>query len=110
MSAKLRKWIGQVCVERVFRGGALLLSGTLMTGILWTTACGKRNDEDVLGDIVHRENYQSVYEKIGAQIRIDMVEERDGKAYVTFDGVEYELVLYHEAVVGAEYPVFPHGT
>ena len=45
----------------------------------------------MLNDIVYRENYQSVYDAIGAQVRIDMVEEKDGIAYVTLDGVEYEL-------------------
>ena len=38
-----------------------------------------------------RTDFTSVYEKIGDKVTIDMVEERDGLAYVTVDGIEYEL-------------------
>ena len=39
-----------------------------------------------------RENYQSVYSKIGKSITLAQVRESDdGRAYASFDGVEYEL-------------------
>ena len=92
MRGKLTKRIGQVCEQGFFkRSGWLLTAGLSAILIVSSSACGKRNDEDVLSDVVYRENYQSVYDAIGAQVRIDMVEEKDGIAYVTFDGVEYEL-------------------
>ncbi len=43
--------------------------------------------------IVHKD-YTSVYDMIGANITIDMVEEdEDGKAFVTYEDVKYELGL-----------------
>ena len=47
-------------------------------------------DVDVNDAITHRDT-TSVYSKIGAQVTIDMVEEKDGLAYVTVDGKKYEL-------------------
>ena len=46
-----------------------------------------------LADAIEHESYKSVYEAIGANITIDMVEEDEatGLAYVTYEGVEYEL-------------------
>lgn len=46
-----------------------------------------------LADVVTHKDYTSVYEKIGSDVTIDMVEEDEdtGKAYVTVDGVKYEL-------------------
>ena len=38
-----------------------------------------------------RENYRSVYEEIGGKVTIADVQERDGIAYATVDGKEYEL-------------------
>ncbi len=52
--------------------------------------CGKGN-EDFLDDVVLREDYRSVYSTIGKNVTMDMVEERNGRAYVTYEGVEYEL-------------------
>lgn len=55
-------------------------------------ACKKRQNEDVLNDVIYRENYDSVYSAIGENITIDMVTEKeDGRAYVTYEGKEYEL-------------------
>ncbi|MBQ7923761.1 MAG: hypothetical protein IJ329_00485 [Clostridia bacterium] len=70
--------------------------------------CG-RNNEDFLDDVVIREDYRSVYGAIGEQVTVDMVEERNGRAYVTVDGVEYELgmdflsmaMVYNTRPVGA---------
>jgi len=54
--------------------------------------CGKNKDGDVFQDVVTRENYQSVYEKIGEKVTLDTVREgEDGRAYATVDGQEYEL-------------------
>lgn len=47
-------------------------------------------DVDVNDAITHKD-YTSVYSKIGSQVTIDMVEEKDGLAYVTIDGKKYEL-------------------
>ncbi len=47
--------------------------------------------EDFLSDVVVREDYRSVYGAIGKRVTVDMVEEREGRAYVSVDGVEYEL-------------------
>lgn len=44
-----------------------------------------------MADAVERTDFTSVYDMIGRDVTIDMVEERDGLAYVTVDGVEYEL-------------------
>ena len=54
--------------------------------------CMKKNNEDFLNDVVTRENYDSVYAKIGRNVTIaDVVEKEDGRAYASVDGVEYEL-------------------
>ena len=42
-------------------------------------------------DAIKHESYESVYEAIGANITIDMVEEVDGLAYVEYEGTKYEL-------------------
>ncbi len=44
-------------------------------------------------DAVVHKDYTSVYEMIGSKVSIDDVVEKDGLAYVTVDGVEYELGL-----------------
>ena len=43
-------------------------------------------------DIISRTDHRSVYSVIGSRVTIDMVEENaDGLAFVTVDGVRYEL-------------------
>ena len=42
-------------------------------------------------DVVSRTDYSSVYGEIGSKVTIDMVSERDGVAYATVEGKEYEL-------------------
>ena len=42
-------------------------------------------------DAVTHKDYTSVYEMIGSNVTIDMVEEKDGLAYVTYEGKKYEL-------------------
>ena len=45
--------------------------------------CKKSNNNDVLEDVVSRNNYVSVYDKIGKDVTIDEVREgADGRAYV----------------------------
>ena len=54
--------------------------------------CKKSNNNDVLEDVVSREEYVSVYDTIGKEVTIDEVREgADGRAYVMKDGKEYEL-------------------
>ena len=56
--------------------------------------CKNKTNDDVLKDVVTRDNYDSVYDKIGKEVTIDEVREgTDGRAYVTKDGREYELGL-----------------
>ena len=51
--------------------------------------CNQGNNDDVLKDVIHRENYQSVYDKIGKDITINEVREgTDGRAYVSVGGRE----------------------
>ena len=47
-------------------------------------------DVDPADAVVHAD-YTSVYKMIGSKVTIDMVTEKDGRAYVTYEGVEYEL-------------------
>ena len=68
---------------------AFLLAAT--AAVLPLTACKNRNDGDFLEDIVTREDYRSVYSKIGKLVTVDMVEEENGVAFVTVEGVRYEL-------------------
>lgn len=44
-----------------------------------------------MDDVVTRTDYSSVYGEIGDKVTIDMVSERDGVAYATVEGKEYEL-------------------
>ncbi len=55
-------------------------------------SCAPAYEDIDLNDVVERTDYTSVYEKIGSKVTIDMVEEdENGLAYVTVDGVKYEL-------------------
>ena len=53
--------------------------------------CRKTTDNDLFRDVVTRNDFTSVYKTIGDKVTIDMVYERDGIAYVTVEGKEYEL-------------------
>ena len=83
---------------------ALLMALLMVAGMF--VACGGTNEEnpDDQGntpapefqevdpaDAVEHKDYTSVYEMIGTKVTVDMVTEKDGLAYVTVDGVEYEL-------------------
>ncbi|MBQ7323776.1 MAG: hypothetical protein IJW96_04360 [Clostridia bacterium] len=63
----------------------------LALGVLPFCGCRKKEENDLWNDVQTRSDYTSVYSKIGNQVTIDMVEERDGLAYVTVEGKEYEL-------------------
>ncbi len=49
------------------------------------------NDPADNPDVIAHTDYTSVYDMIGANVTIDMVTEKDGLAYATYEGVEYEL-------------------
>ena len=76
------------------------------------TSCMKKQDQSFLDDVVVREDYQSVYGKIGASLTLDMVtEQSDGRAYATVDGVTYELgmdclsmAMVYNATPTAQFP------
>ena len=71
---------------------SLLLAVTAVTAVgVPFSACKKRGGEGFLEDIVTREDFRSVYAEIGKKVTIDMVEEENGVAYATVDGVRYEL-------------------
>ncbi len=60
--------------------------------VAFASACKSGGGENPFADVVERENYQSVYETIGKGITVDMVREKeDGRAYLLFEGKEYEL-------------------
>lgn len=69
---------------------SLLLVLMMLVGFM--ASCGKKEQPIDLADVVERTDFTSVYEKIGSKVTIDMVEENaDGLAFVTVDGVKYEL-------------------
>ena len=72
---------------KIFRAFIALTAGVSLVG------CKKNTDEGLLGDVVERTDFRSVYSQIGGQVTVDKVTERGGFAYVTVDGKEYELGL-----------------
>ncbi len=64
---------------------ALCVSAMVFTG------CRPAEDGSVLDDVVTREDFTSVYDTVGDRVTIDTVYERDGVAYATVEGKEYEL-------------------
>lgn len=72
----------------------LKTTGIYLFALALITAAGCRNktDNSVLNDVVYRERYDSVYDAIGKEIDVDMVEESpDGRAFVTYQDKKYEL-------------------
>ncbi len=60
--------------------------------MLLAPACKKQENGEVFEDVVAREKHDSLYEKIGKGITLDSVAEKeDGRAFLTFEGKEYEL-------------------
>ncbi len=90
----------------------IVFAVTAVSVLFPLAACKKGNAEDVLQDIVHRENYESTYEKLGKGITLDRVTEKeDGRAYLTVDNKEYELgmdflsmAMVYNCQPTAEYP------
>ncbi|MBE6585143.1 MAG: hypothetical protein E7645_01300 [Ruminococcaceae bacterium] len=90
---------------RSIKALALLMALVLLVGCF--AACGQPNTENPTdeqqptkapefqavdpADAVEHSDFTSVYDMIGSKITIDMVTEKDGLAYVTYEGVEYEL-------------------
>ena len=66
---------------------------TMVMGMVALTAvgCKKGDSSSLLDDVVNREDFTSVYSKIGKAVTIEQVFERDGVAFVELDGQEYEL-------------------
>ncbi len=56
------------------------------------TSCSQKTSNDVWSDVVTREKYDSVYDKIGKQVTVDMVkEDEQGLAEVMIEGKTYPL-------------------
>ncbi len=54
--------------------------------------CKKNTDGSLFEDVIVRENHASVYEAFGREITLENVREgEDGRAYVNYQGKEYEL-------------------
>ncbi len=68
-----------------------IITAALAGITLFAVGCKKAPQTDILEDVIQRENYESTYEKIGKYVTLDMVREREGKAFLTFEGKEYEL-------------------
>lgn len=78
---------------------AVVLVVVLCVSVL--TACKKKDDAgqkdysidlaDVYEEGTYGEDFITLYEKFGKNVTIDQVTERNGLAYATFDGKEYEL-------------------
>ena len=61
-------------------------------------------------DAVEHSDYTSVYDMIGANVTIDMVTEKDGLAYVTYEGKEYELGMDFLSMAMVYNTVVPEGS
>ena len=69
---------------------AIALAVIMVLGVF--AGCQGTNYQEIdLADVVEHKSYDSVYDMIGSKITIDMVEETNGLAYVTYEGVKYEL-------------------
>ena len=62
------------------------LAVALALSVLPFAGCGKKDKQDLMEDVVNRTDFTSVYERIGKQVTIDMVTEKEGLAYVTVVG------------------------
>ena len=83
--------IGQTTSMRRF--GKIFAAALALTAALPLVGCKKKTDGVIWEDVVERTDFRSVYEEIGRFVTIDMVTERDGLAFATVDGKEYELGL-----------------
>ena len=76
------------CKTRIDRCMSLCLA--MLTLLVGCRPKGQGEQID-MADAVERTDFTSVYDVIGQDVTIDMVKERDGLAFATVDGVEYEL-------------------
>ncbi|MBE7086442.1 MAG: hypothetical protein E7366_04750 [Clostridiales bacterium] len=87
----MRGWCKIVSMEKQ-KKFLMLITALSVISLTALSACKPKGDDSFIDDVVHRENYDSVYAKIGKNVTVDMVTEKeDGRAYVTVDNVEYEL-------------------
>ena len=107
-SIKTRLWCKIVSMKER-RKWLLRTAMCSAVGIFLVSACGRETNTNFLDDVIYRENYTSVYEKIGTRVSVDMLrEDANGLVYATVDGVEYELgmdflsmaMVYNTAPVG----------
>ena len=78
------------------------------------SGCGQNVNQAVMDDVVRRDDYTSVYQKIGANVTLDDVEEgENGTAYLTKDGVKYQLgmdflsmAMVYNATPTSKFPTF----
>lgn len=72
---------------------AIKILSLVMALLLTLTALVSCKKQEIdLSDAVTREDFTSVYDKIGSKVTIDMVtEDENGFAFVTVDGKKYEL-------------------
>ena len=86
-------------------------------------ACGDTSGDDKGGEVntpvfqeideadaVEHSDYTSVYDMIGANVTIDMVTEKDGLAYVTYEDKEYELGMDFLSMAMVYNTVVPEGS
>ena len=83
--------IGQTTSMRRFR--KTFMAVLALTAALPLVGCKKKTDGVIWEDVVERTDYRSLYGEIGRLVTIDMVTEKDGLAFATVDGKEYELGL-----------------
>ena len=79
--------------EDMERKGKILFTAVSLLAACSMVGCKKNKDEVRFEDVVTRTDYRSVYDEIGKNVTVDMVTEKDGLAYATVDGREYELGL-----------------
>lgn len=88
---KNRAW-GKIMSMKKKKTLKILATAAVLSAILPGVGCKKKENGNLLEDVISREDYRSVYEKVGDKVMIDMVrEDEKGIAYATVDGVEYEL-------------------
>ena len=79
--------------ENMERKRKILFAAVALLSVCTAVGCRKNQDEVLFEDVVTRSDFRSVYGQIGGRVTIDMVTEKEGLAYVTLEGKEYELGL-----------------
>ncbi len=92
MRIKRIRWLKINTMETKNKKRTTAITVLLSVLVLSFAGCKENTEEDILKDVVTREKYDSVYGKIGENVTIaDVTEKEKGRAYVTVDGQEYEL-------------------